>query len=236
MSDTPQGPGWWQASDGRFYPPQQHPTAAWGSQQTQQRSWGSQPTPPPYPPQAPQWQKPQNKRKGCLYAVLVVLAVIIAIVVAVGVAANHVSNNVKTSGNLGGPAPAAHYSIGQIGKSGGFAFTVYSIKAPYAAPDGFAPTAGDEYVVVDVQVQNLDGNKQEPFSSLIGFHLLDVQNHQYDETIIPGLNPSAPDGQIAAGQAIRGYVGFEVPTGTTGLKLRSQGSMTSAGAVFTLTP
>jgi uncharacterized membrane protein len=25
MSDTPQGPGWWQASDGKFYPPEQAP-------------------------------------------------------------------------------------------------------------------------------------------------------------------------------------------------------------------
>lgn len=25
MSDTPQGPGWWQASDGRYYPPQAPP-------------------------------------------------------------------------------------------------------------------------------------------------------------------------------------------------------------------
>lgn len=27
MSDTPQGPGWWQASDGRWYPPDQFPGA-----------------------------------------------------------------------------------------------------------------------------------------------------------------------------------------------------------------
>ena len=27
MSDTPQGPGWWQASDGRWYPPEQAPGA-----------------------------------------------------------------------------------------------------------------------------------------------------------------------------------------------------------------
>lgn len=26
MSDTPQGPGWWQASDGKFYPPQSAPS------------------------------------------------------------------------------------------------------------------------------------------------------------------------------------------------------------------
>lgn len=27
MSDAPHGPGWWQASDGRYYPPEQHPNA-----------------------------------------------------------------------------------------------------------------------------------------------------------------------------------------------------------------
>ncbi len=25
MSDVPQGPGWWQATDGKWYPPEQHP-------------------------------------------------------------------------------------------------------------------------------------------------------------------------------------------------------------------
>ena len=28
MSDTSQGPGWWQASDGKWYPPESSPTAA----------------------------------------------------------------------------------------------------------------------------------------------------------------------------------------------------------------
>jgi hypothetical protein len=36
MSDSSQGPGWWQASDGRWYPPQSHPT--------------QQPAPPAAPP------------------------------------------------------------------------------------------------------------------------------------------------------------------------------------------
>jgi uncharacterized RDD family membrane protein YckC len=36
MSDAPQGPGWWQASDGNWYPPEQAP--------------GAQPTPPPAAP------------------------------------------------------------------------------------------------------------------------------------------------------------------------------------------
>jgi nitric oxide reductase large subunit len=31
MSDTPQGPGWWQASDGKWYPPQQAPGVGYGT-------------------------------------------------------------------------------------------------------------------------------------------------------------------------------------------------------------
>src|SRR5580700_12352545 len=39
MSDTSQGPGWWQASDGRWYRPEQHPDHV--------------PPPPPIPPPVP---------------------------------------------------------------------------------------------------------------------------------------------------------------------------------------
>ncbi len=31
MSDSPQGPGWWQASDGKWYPPEQAPGAGAGA-------------------------------------------------------------------------------------------------------------------------------------------------------------------------------------------------------------
>ena len=31
MSDTSQGPGWWQASDGKWYPPEQAPGGGSGA-------------------------------------------------------------------------------------------------------------------------------------------------------------------------------------------------------------
>ncbi len=43
MSDTQQGPGWWQATDGRWYPPETHPARQ---------------VPPPGPPPAPGVQIP----------------------------------------------------------------------------------------------------------------------------------------------------------------------------------
>lgn len=73
MSQQPQGPGWWRAADGRWYPPQ--PT--------------SQPYPPqPYPPQQypqfaagpPPYTPPPPKRgnRGCLIAVVVVAVLVVA--------------------------------------------------------------------------------------------------------------------------------------------------------------
>jgi hypothetical protein len=73
VSDVSQGPGWWQASDGRWYPPQ--------------------PAAPP-PPAAPQWGGPppaKKSNKGCFIALAIVgvvlllgIGAVVAIVVAVG--------------------------------------------------------------------------------------------------------------------------------------------------------
>ncbi len=78
MSETPAGPGWWQASDGRWYPPEAHPAAA------------PPPPPPPPPPPAPGTPPggyagppsgppftgppaPLPKKRGLLIAVVVIL-------------------------------------------------------------------------------------------------------------------------------------------------------------------
>src|SRR5688500_18582318 len=60
MSDTPQGPGWWQASDGKFYPPQPQ----------------TQPPPPPMGvgptgPMPPMPPPAQTGMSGCLKAFLI---------------------------------------------------------------------------------------------------------------------------------------------------------------------
>jgi hypothetical protein len=73
VSDFSQGPGWWQASDGKWYPPQQAPTAA--------------PPPPPQwgPPPAPQWTPPPARKggnKGCLIALAVAGVVLVLGIVA----------------------------------------------------------------------------------------------------------------------------------------------------------
>jgi hypothetical protein len=60
---------------------------------------------------------------------------------------------------------------------------------------------------------------------------LDAQNREYDEAVTT-LRPGAPGGSDRWCESIRGFVVFEVPDGTAGLKLRVQGGSNAAGAVF----
>ncbi|MDQ1467102.1 MAG: hypothetical protein QOH10_1517 [Actinomycetota bacterium] len=217
VSDVSQGAGWWQASDGKWYPPQ---------------------PPPPMSPPPP--VVPQKNRHGCLAIVggvaIVVILLIILAVVFIAVGAKSTSKSETTGATfVAGPAPKADYKVGDTAKTSDLQITVYGFKDPQPPTDSFnTPQPGDHFVSVDVQVTN-PGSNQRAFSSLLGFHLLDAQNRQYDEDLgSAGLKPGAPDGQIAGGQSIRGYVVFEIPDGTTGLRFRAQGSITAAGAVFVL--
>jgi hypothetical protein len=117
VSDVSQGPGWWQASDGKWYPPQSAPTAA--------------PPPPPRPAYgpspAPQWTPPPAKKggnRGCLIALAAVGVVlvlgIVATVVIIATVADEVDDRVdedgitSLSGNDENP-PADDVTVDQCG-------------------------------------------------------------------------------------------------------------------------
>lgn len=104
MSDTPQGPGWWIASDGKWYPPQDDPGVP---AQPPPPSAGQQPAPgPPGPvvPTAPMVTPappPANKglSRGCLISIIVVAVVLVLGVggcfVAVGVVGKKASDSLE---------------------------------------------------------------------------------------------------------------------------------------------
>lgn len=139
----------------------------------------------------------------------------------------------NTSPPATAPPPSTVYKIGDTAKTGDFDVTVYGIKDPQTTTNQFdKPVAGNRFVSVDVQIAN-KGSQQQTFSSFIGFHLVDSANRQYDLKLTT-VEPKAPEGQIPAGGAIRGLAVFEVPEGTTGLRLRVQGNFTASGAFFSL--
>src|SRR3954464_9785700 len=71
MSDATQGPGWWQASDGKWYPPEQHPGQS-NVPQAPVAGWGPTSSPPAGP-----------KSHGVAIAVGVVAVVVAVAVVGV---------------------------------------------------------------------------------------------------------------------------------------------------------
>lgn len=81
MSDAPQGEGWWQASDGRWYAPEQHPNAAAGGAAGATGAAGV--GGPGEPGAEPQGQK---KGRGKVIAVVVVLLLVGAVAVVAGIA------------------------------------------------------------------------------------------------------------------------------------------------------
>ena len=190
---------------------------------------------------------PGSRRQRRRWPLWAKIGVPVALIIVIGAAAssgskkNSQTSNSTVAGDQGSastaksstPPAKSNYSVGETAKTGDFEVTVYGSKDPQPASQFDRPAAGSHFVSVDVQVANR-GSKQQTFSSLAGFHLVDSANRQFDEEIASDVKPGPPDGQIPAGEAVRGTVVFEVPDGTTGLRLRVQGNLTASGAFFSL--
>ena len=94
MSDVSRGPGWWQASDDLWYPPEQHPDSR-PPPPPGPPGAPTQPTPPRDPPSTPGRAAPPERRRTpgpgrrrvdrrVVLAVVVVLAAVVAYVVLSG--------------------------------------------------------------------------------------------------------------------------------------------------------
>jgi hypothetical protein len=75
MSNIAHGPGWWLASDGRWYPPEQHP-----SFRAPPPPYGSVSTPPPTYRDAPR----KRKKSALRWPVRILLALLLAVAGVIG--------------------------------------------------------------------------------------------------------------------------------------------------------
>jgi len=172
--------------------------------------------------------------------VFVVLFVFVALIVILVVAAWMALSRMRTASSSGGgarsgetPPASLSYSIGQIAPTGGFEVTAYALEDPLQPTTGSSqPAAGMRRVSVQVQITN-PSSSSRLFSSQRAFDLLDSEGHRYTRSVTTGVAPGPPDGEIPAGQSIRGSVVFEVPMTSTGLVFRVQGDPTAASVSFT---
>jgi hypothetical protein len=176
---------------------------------------------------------------GVILGGVAVILGIVGVVILVAVINNtsdEITSSLTTPSTSSVTAPSNTYTVGQTAPSGDFRFTVFGFTDPQPSTNQFVtPDSGSHFVSVDVEVIN-PSSENRSFSSLLGFHLLDGENRQYDLdfSATTGLNPRAPDGQIPPNGSVRGFVGFQVPDGSTNLKFRAQGGVTASGAVWEL--
>lgn len=122
------------------------------------------------------------------------------------------------------PPPGPAIPIGQTGEAGDFRVTVNSVR--YTTQGVVDPDQGNEYLIVNMTVQNISSDAKA-FSSLLFLTLLDNQGREYDislfgpdiEIIETTIRNANPEGRVRPGQAITGEVAFEVAKSARGLVL-----------------
>lgn len=165
MSDVSQGPGWWQASDGKWYPPQPPPPGA--------------PSPQPPPAGAPS-DGPKQSRKKWPFVVGAVVVVVIVIAVVAGsskkspsttattttvATGSHspASSTTTTAASGNGSSPSSPIPLGQSANVEGWKVKVVSVTPEATDPvTGGPPPAGYLFEVFTLQTTRTDSSPESP--------------------------------------------------------------------------
>ncbi len=153
MSQQPQGPGWWQASDGRWYPPQPPPQPGPPYQQYAQQPAQPGPTNVPYQQHMQQPPPARGARnRGCVIAAIVTVAVL---VVGAGIAGYYIYRGVSAVKEIaGGAAPfgEAHCPTEQdVSSTVGSPVTLV-VSGNVVVASGCSYVAVDQSAGADVQI------------------------------------------------------------------------------------
>lgn len=251
MSDQSQGPGWWQASDGKWYAPEQHPDYR-------------PPVPPPVPPPTPQapasqppsgtpmgqeQRAPQSRSEAKADAkaaaarakamrpwfkkkrfwVLGLLAIIIVATVASS------SGGDDDGGNDGGSKdPVTNVlGVGDTDNTSGLDVTLLTVESPVQLGQfDSEPEPGNRYIGVELSVTNTS-DEDQVLSTLLNTELKDETGQRFDIALV-GLDRPQIDGTVLPGDTLRGWAVFEVPEASKGLILIVKGSITASGVRFDL--
>lgn len=107
-------------------------------------------------------------------------------------------------------------ALGAPVEAGAFLVTVNAIE-DVAANQFNKPAAGFRFIAVDVTIENTSSSP-ENVSSLMQMYVRGADGQRYSVDIGAAMEAGgdSPEGEIAAGERLRGKVGFQVPEDTTG--------------------
>ena len=160
--------------------------------------------------------------------ILLGFAIILCALIACGESNNTgtlASNSPQTQST---PAPASHFKAGDVVKIGDtWQVTVNSVKTSQG-DEISTPAAGDTYVIVNVTVKNIS-SQQQAISSLLNFTYKAADGTQGKTAILTTGTSPAPDGNVAAGDLVKGDLVYEVPAAQKTGTLSFQADLTSNG-------
>lgn len=133
---------------------------------------------------------------------------------------------------LAGETAVDAHSIGETISIGDFTLTVNEVSFP-EGDDFNKPEDGKQFVVVDVTFENVSGESAS-LSSLLQMTLRDSTGQKYDVDLMASVasGGSTPDGELVAGEKLRGQVGYQVPVEATDLMFVFDADVFGAGKVF----
>lgn len=143
---------------------------------------------------------------------------------------------VEPPAEIAGETEQQTFNVGDTIEIGTLMLTVNEIT--YPAGDQFnKPSAGNKYLVVDLTIEN-KGTSAAGISTLLQMWVKDSTGQKFtmDLMATTAAKGATPDGELAAGEKVRGQVGFQVPENATGLVFVFDGDVFGAGKVFVALP
>lgn len=165
--------------------------------------------------------------------ILVILGGIFLVVIVIGIASGGSSDKTEKVGETNtqvnnqvesAAAPSiadTAYKVGDQVKSGEFVFSVNAIRKDTGS--GFIkPKADHVYLIPNVTIEN-QSQKEANISTLLQMYIKDGDGNKYTPTITQDATGKV-DGELLAGEKVKGDVGFEVPSKATELFLYYEAS------------
>jgi hypothetical protein len=111
---------------------------------------------------------------------------------------------------------------GNVGEPTDIGWAKFTLnKVSRASSGNIDPSAGNEYVIVNVTIENVGSEDDKPISSLLMLKMVDTAEKEYQWAL--GAKVDLLDSKqtnLKKGDKVTGEVGYEVPKGKTGLVLK----------------
>ncbi len=163
-------------------------------------------------------------------ATLVVSPFLLAACSSSGDTPQKVGDNTEASQTAenGSSAQTLTYAVGDQVESNGFVFTVNEVSRKQGGQFSTLKE-GYEYIVPNVTIEN-QTDSETTISTLLQMHVKDTEGNKYDVALTTDDTGNI-DGELLAGERVKGTVAFEVPQDAENLTLYYEPNWLGSGTI-----